>query len=74
MSSGQGMLLNTLLCTGQPPFPSSNVNSANAEKCWPRDMVASFMIFILSVQGVLQVGKMESEGACDEPCFLSFLS
>lgn len=31
-------------------------------------------IIILLVQGVLQVGKMESEGAYDEPFFLSFLS
>lgn len=56
------MWLNILPGTGQPSFPPTNGNSASVEKCWPGDMVASFMIIIFLVQGVVQVDEIESEG------------
>lgn len=46
---------------GQPSSPLTNGKSASVEKCWPRDMIASFIIIFL-VQSVVQVDEMESEG------------
>lgn len=47
--SRPGMQLNILQCLGQPLSSSSNVISAKVEKCWPRDTVASFMIYLVCV-------------------------
>ena len=42
------MWVNTLQCPGQPLSPASNVTGAEVEKCWPRDVVASFRIIVFT--------------------------